>query len=456
MSKKLLAITLGLCLVASALVGCAGTGSNADQGPKATGKFNWKRYKGKTVRLLFNEHPWTDGLKPLIPEFERLTGIKVRLQTFSEDLYFDKMEQAVRSTKPVADVYFLPMDDYAYNQFKSNLITPLSPMLDNSSLTSADYDLHDFPDQFLSPGEFTGSNGKKQLYVVPISFESYILFYNQDLVDRYLGGKVPTTMDQLIADSRKITAEGQGKVFGSVMRGIRSDTIRDTMTGVVLNEWDDSPSPLPYNIWFDGSWDKPRLDDARIVDGMRDYAELVKTGPSNRLSLDWPDTTALFAQGKAAFYIDASVFAPSFEDKSKSKVAGHVGYAQIPASSRGQKSGLWSWGLAIPANSDNKDAAWMFLQWATNRQQTARIGASTGGPPRTSALSGSATEGLNPDYRKTLSAAMKSARPTAVQKEGWKEGVMDLVDAMQSIARGGDPEQVMKEANDKMKAIAAP
>ncbi|MEN6392303.1 MAG: hypothetical protein ABFD53_00620, partial [Anaerolineaceae bacterium] len=66
--------------------------------------FNWKQYEGKEITLLLNEHPWTDGLRPVIDGFTEKTGIKVNLQAFAEDLYFDKMELAVRSEKPVADV----------------------------------------------------------------------------------------------------------------------------------------------------------------------------------------------------------------------------------------------------------------------------------------------------------------------------------------------------------------
>ncbi len=52
-------------------------------------------------------------MTPLVDQFTAETGIKVNVQPFSEDLYFDKMEQAVRAAEGSADVYFLPMDSTA-------------------------------------------------------------------------------------------------------------------------------------------------------------------------------------------------------------------------------------------------------------------------------------------------------------------------------------------------------
>jgi ABC-type glycerol-3-phosphate transport system substrate-binding protein len=212
----------GIVLAAFILVtsACAGQGQeSATNTSPVTGAFDWKRFSGQEITLLLNEHPWTDGVQPLIPEFEKLTGIKVNVQTFSEDLYFDKMEQALRSSSPVADVYFLPMDSTGYTQYQAGLIAPLSPYSDNPSLTASDYDISDFPEGFISVVKYPPGAAETQIYGIPITFETYILFYNKELVDGYLGGQVPQTKSKLVADAQKITDEANGDVYGAVMRG---------------------------------------------------------------------------------------------------------------------------------------------------------------------------------------------------------------------------------------------
>lgn len=441
-----------IAAMATLMTGCAAGGGKAFDPSDVQGSFDWKRFDGSSINVMLSEHPWTEGLLARLGEFESLTGIEVEVQTYTEDMYFDKMEQAVRSSL-APEVYMLPMDDTVVTQFAAGLLEPLTPYVENAALTEVSYDYGDFPRGLLDSSAFE-VNGQVQDHQIPIVTEAYILMYNKDLVAQYEGGVVPSTMAELIASAHKITAAGSGNVFGSVMRGIRTDTLRDTLTGVVLNQVPlDAEIEMPYNIWFDGAWDAPVLDNPHIVQGMSDYAELVKAGPSNRLNIDWQDATSLFAQGKVAYYIDASTFGPMFEDASQSKVAGKVGYAVIPTGEQEGSTATWSWGLNIAKNSANKGAGWLFLQWATSKDMTAHLGALTGAASRVSAASmPEYVNALNPEFAEAVAAALASSRTSTVQRENWKTGAFVIVDAMIEIVEGGDPATVLKAANEAMKS----
>lgn len=459
--KKLFLTLCTLVVVATMIASCAPAATQAPQAqptiapataaataaPKA---FDWKKYSGTEITLLLNEHPWTVGLRTVIDQFTADTGIKVNMQPFAEDLYYDKMELALRSDKPVADVYFEPMDSDGFSQFSANLIQPLTPYINDPAMTSPGYDLADFPEGFRVTATYPPGDPNAQLYAIPITFETYILFYNKDLVNKYLNGKVPETFDELIAAAEKITKEGNGEVYGAAMRGIRSDTVMDTMTGVVFDAWGSDPTPLPYNIWFDGDWKKGRFTDPRIVKGLANYAAMMKAGPPNIQAIDWYEANQLFQQGKVAFYIDASLFGPSYEDPTQSQVAGKVGYAPLPKTDKGSMTGHWMWGLGIPANSQKKEAAWYFIQWATSKAIEPKIGVSTGGAPRMSTWSNEVyTKSLNPGYVAAVQTAMKTSRPTAVFYDGWKEIAIMVVDAVQAIYGGTDPQKAAEDLQTK-------
>lgn len=417
---------------------------------------DWQQDKGQEITLLFNAHPWTTAIEKRIPEFEKLTGIKVKLQTYPEDLYLDRMQLAVRSTSPVADVYFASLDTVAFSQWSAGLMEPLTPFINDTSLTEASYDLNDFPEGFRLSASFPPGDPAAQVYGIPITFEAYMLFYNKELVEKHLGGKLPATMTELVDDANKITKEGEGKVFGSVMRGARNVSIFDTLSGVIFDSWGTASPPLPYNIWFDGDWSKPRMTDDRIVAGLTNYAGLLKAAPSNALSMDWPEATQLFKDGRAAFYVDASVFGPTFEDKAQSKVAGNVGYMPLPpAAANGQtRSGQWLWSLAIPKNSAHKNAAWLFVQWATSKDLDVSNGIATGGAPRLSTWSNPAfVQAVNPDFAKAVNTAMNSTSPTAVFKEGWEEAALMVIDAIHEIYGGTDPKDAAKELQDNVSGV---
>jgi multiple sugar transport system substrate-binding protein len=434
----------------------AASSAASESAATTTAAFDWKKYSGTSITFLANQHPWTDGMTPLVDEFTKQTGINVKVQPLAEDLYFDKMEQVLRSTSDTADVYFLPMDSTAFSQFNAGLIEPLDGYVNDPAKTTSDYDLKDFPGGFLAPGTYPPGDAAAKLYGIPISFETYILFYNKDLLAKYEGGKVPATFEELLKEAADITSKGaKDGVSGAVMRGIRSDTIMDTLSGVVWNAWGGTDAPPPYGLWFNGGWDKPRLTDAKVCQGLANYAKLLSAGPANKYAIDWNDANTLFSQGKVAFFIDASLFGPSYEDATQSQVAGKVGYGVLPPVSAGAQSytGHWLWGLGIPKNSGHKDAAWFFVQWMTNKMNTARIGATTGGAPRLSSYSDTAYTGkLNPEYIATVNKAMQTSRTTVVFKDNWKDGALAIVDGMLQIAQGKDSTQACAKANDALKA----
>lgn len=89
--------------------------------------------------------------------------------------------------------------------------------------------------------------------------------------------------------------------------------------------------------------------------------------------MQWYDAMEAFTAGQAGMIADADFFAQNYEDPSKSKVA----YALLPAGP-GDKpyAGLWTWALGINKSTKNKDAAWLFVQWATS--QRTRLNATLG------------------------------------------------------------------------------
>ncbi len=449
MTKRPIKLTAGAVMMAVVVSAVPAASATAQD-------FDWRAHEGESITFLANQHPWTDGMTPLLGQFTADTGIEVDVQAFSEDLYFDKMEQVVRAAEGSADVYFLPMDSTAFTQYSADAVEPLSPYLEDPSKTSPDYDFADFPAGFVGGVTYPPGEADAQTYGIPIAFEAYTLFYNKDHVDKYLDGVVPATMDELVAAAAKINADGEADgVVGAVMRGIRSDTIMDTLAGVVMNAVGDMDTPPPYNVWFDGAWDAPRLDDPAVCKGLADYAGMLAAGPVNKFAIDWPDANTLFQQGRAAFFIDASLFGPGYEDPDQSIVAGKTGYMALPPQEAGgdSQTGHWAWGLGIPKNAANKDAAWYFIQYMTNPANTAEIGKSTGGAPRLSAYDDAGyVNSLVPEYAAAVLDAMADSRTTVVLKEGWKDGALAIADTMLAIANGEDPTAACAAGNEALLA----
>src|SRR5258708_13864278 len=81
-------------------------------------------------------------------------------------------------------------------------------------------------------------------------------------------------------------------------------------------------------------------------------------------------------------WIDGIGFALPLEDKAKSKVVGKVGYGVMPVGPKAQHSALFGDGMAVSAFTKKKEAAWLYVQWATNKTMQPRNLTGGDGSPR--------------------------------------------------------------------------
>ena len=91
-----------LKLLAAGGVGLAGVRGSASA---ATSSFDWKKYAGRTIRVLMAKQPATDFIEPFIPEFEQLTGIKVNREKLGEDQQRQKLQVELTSGMAELDVF---------------------------------------------------------------------------------------------------------------------------------------------------------------------------------------------------------------------------------------------------------------------------------------------------------------------------------------------------------------
>jgi len=105
------------------------------------------------------------------------------------------------------------------------------------------------------------------------------------------------------------------------------------------------------------------------------YGSLLRdSGPSGVKSMGWVEASALFAQGRAAFYLDADSQAYTFLDKDSSSVVETVGFAPFPAGPEGSHPySIVPWTAGINMFSRKQDAAWDFITWATSKENLATM-----------------------------------------------------------------------------------
>lgn len=317
--------------------------------PAAPAAFDWQKYKGTTIRVMLNQHPWTTAIQDSFPKFEQLTGIKLVAETYPEDQFRQKSLVELTSGAGTLDVFMSqpPQEGLKFRQ--AGWYEDLSGYVNDPSMTSPDYNFADF-----LPGTITFETIQDALIGIPIQLEVEMLFYRKDLFEA-AGLSVPKTLDELQAAAAKLHDPSKD-FFGIASRGRKAAAI--TMFSNYL-----------YN--YGGNWldadRNPAINSPEAVAALTYYGNLLKDyGPPGSVGNHWNEVVALFQQGKVAMFTDASVFYANVENPDASTVAGKVGYAAFPAGPKDNTYWLSGWGLSMASSSKNKGAAWYFIQWATS------------------------------------------------------------------------------------------
>lgn len=333
------------------------------QGPEVA-DVNWTAAKGETLTIGLNKHPFTESLRPLIPEFEALTGIRVAYIILPEQEYFEKLLIDLSSGAGVFDVYMTsPMFEWRYQY--AGWIEDLWPYFNNEELTDKEwYNREDFIATVMNAnnwdGTIGGGMGKGRWNAIPVMVEYYVQAYREDLRKKW-GLTVPKDYHEWLSVVTKASEAGGEDFFGIVERGIRSWSTVHSGYFTGFNSWGQKDLTEDLHAAVNT---KPAIEFTEIwVRGLQD------AGPPGWPTYTWYDAKQSFAAGRFYMYNDCDFFAASYEDSEKSVVAGKVGYALPPAGPDGRiVSNMWTWSLAMSSLSKHKTAAWLFLQWATARK----------------------------------------------------------------------------------------
>lgn len=330
---------LGTALGLGALTACGGGGGSGDS---------------STVNVMLANHVWTDLITEKIPEFEEQTGLTVNVSQLSEDQLVDNYKVKLNAGTTDFDVMM-------YRPLQSGKLFGQSGyLLDISDRVSdaGDWDWDDFQ---TGPVELT--TYEDQTVGVPMITESEMVYFRKDLLEAS-GLEAPTTMEELENAVATIAEDNPGTA-GIVMRSQASAAVTQ-FSGFLYSFGGD---------WITESGDSG-VGSAEAKEAYAFYGGLLHDYGPEQMSTDmsWPEAAAIFAQGDAGFFIDASSLYQNVYDPEKSTVGDQVGFTPFPAGPAGSRPyNVAAWALAINSQSPNPDNAWEFLKWATSPEMTLEI-----------------------------------------------------------------------------------
>lgn len=326
--------------------------------------FSWKQFQGQTLFASFSKSPTIDALAPHFAEFEELTGIKLASEVVPEQQLRQRIPIQMAAKESTFDVWDTPLILEKRKFGKAGWFEPLNGYLKNPALVDPDYDLNDIGDaawKLATQADGTISGFTFQL-------PSLLHSYRQDLLDAK-GLKVPKSLDEL----KEVAAalHDPPNVYGFVNRGLKNAQV---------------PNWGCYLYAMGGTWldenRKLNLTSPEAVKSLELYSGLLRDyGPPGVTGFNWPECQAIMLQGQGAMWTDGANLFSAMEDPTKSKVVGKMAYAFVPPSPGGREVALLGGtGIAINPFGQKKDAAFLFCQWSTNKQNQLRMLVDGGSP----------------------------------------------------------------------------
>jgi multiple sugar transport system substrate-binding protein len=329
---------------------------------------NWLKdmggpFKGTTLHIVSEATPPSRAILSMAQdEFEPATGMTIDWELLPLDQVLQKISVDASGKQGQYDMYYL--DQAWIARFKNDTIDPQEYDEKKPDLRFPNYNW----DDFLAPLVQHVATFQDKLVGIPADIPIFITMYRKDIFDE-MGLSVPKTMDEYLEVVKEINKERAPKTYG---------TVGQIKSGHYSLECD-------WTAWLwsqGGSVFNPDgecvVNDENGIAGLEYLMELKKYMPPGATTWDWSGEANAFAQGKGGLYTAWGEFFPLYNTPDKSVVVKKV-YPADPPKEKALRSpedsgfeetpGIAHQGgsvYAMSAYSNNKDALWVFLQWATS------------------------------------------------------------------------------------------
>src|SRR3954462_13360248 len=207
------ALKFGAALGAAGALGSRfAFGQGDDLAAYRSAKINWKQAEGESITVAVIPASYFENLISLQPQFEALTGIKLRFEKvppgqIRQKALLDLSSKTGTSAPHAADPMYYPL--YVANKW----VEPLDQYLNDASLTDPAWFKYD--DIIKAWRDADSMDGKP--YGIPYDGEVTVQVYRKDLYDEK-GLKPADTYDQLVSNAKALN-DPANRTYGLALRG---------------------------------------------------------------------------------------------------------------------------------------------------------------------------------------------------------------------------------------------
>lgn len=336
--KRTLSMTMAATMALGLMVGCSSAKGEQKSESPAPQSDQKTEASGKPVTIKFWDGNWQEAVWPEVEAIWNKEHPDIKIEAeFQADLANDKYMLALKNgTAP--DVLSCALD-WVTTFGNAGLLAPLDEYVAKDSLDV---------NQFVK-GANDASTVKGKLYGLPFRSETYVMFYNKDILSAAGYQTPPATWDEVKGVAAACT---NGDVYGYGLCGTNYSnfsfqyiTMLRSSGGDILNA-DNTASALGSDV---------------AVQTAQLYKDLAAYAPASLLENDNIANRTLFASGKIAMYLSGIY---DLAEIVKANPDLNFACTMVPTANGAERNTiLGGWSVAVAESSKEKEAAWEFVKF---------------------------------------------------------------------------------------------
>ncbi|MBM3547978.1 MAG: extracellular solute-binding protein [Alphaproteobacteria bacterium] len=366
-------------------------------------------------------------------DWSKKNGVGTEWLTFGVEAVHERVYREASLAEGKVDIAFI-LERYSGPQ--------VARLFEDLSQYQAKDPIEDFNE--ISSGMRTAHTHNGKLIAIPFRHATHGLLYNQVYFKERGVDAPPKTMEALLALAEKMNYT---RPDGTVVHGY-------------ITSFDDPSGIVDLMRAFGGDFitsDYKFVADSpasiKVVTLLRDF---FRKGifPKNVFTFKTEEVITMMQQGRAAMTNQPFGRFFNYNDAKQSKFPGEFKVTTIPAAGGGIAPAKTSvWGMAIPANSKNKQLAWTLIKELSSKKATVAQAINGNGPVRVSAYKDEGVRKLVP-YADDEAAVLQTARSTVPGFENTQKAMDFFMEEIQLAMLGTKtPEQAMADLKKRVEPL---
>lgn len=425
MKRQFIALGLAVCMFLGLFAACSPKPSSSGNSDNS--------YKGVELTFLRHSGYDADWMASKADEFYNQTGIRVNIEQVAYSDSHNKFVVDASSDGGSYDLY--ATTEYWLPEFyEGGWIVDINPYLNDSTLYDADYNTGDISKSMLQLNTIDG-----KLLAMPWKFNSQMLVYNTDFMQT-----APANWDELLAAAKKQKEESHSGILLPLSKASAMDVFLNLL-------YQDGGTFLSDDL------KTCNLDSAQSKEALEYLVELSKYTSDGAVNSQWPEVGTLFEQGNSAMSYMINTQVGNIMDSTKSNVFNNVGFAEEPGKVTNSATSS-TWGICITKNCKHPEAAFLFIQYITNKENMKDLVVKTNGgttPVRSSLLTDPELQKSYPWFDVMNSIATKPGHTFAYPKTTQCASIMDILAGhVQNAVNGAETVgQALSSAKSEIEAL---